>query len=128
MAVAGSEQRNCIVVVFIRRQRNACCSSGVNRLGQNSRWKRGLAYRRTEETALCSTGHGGNGILFIGRGLAYRKREETDLLRSKRGPVDREGCGVPQNGGNGLVLERYGQNGGPVHREGHGVPHNGTLR
>ena len=21
-----------------------------------------------------------------------------DLLRSKRGPVDREGCGVPQNG------------------------------
>ena len=26
------------------------------------------------------------------------------------GPVDREGCGVPQNGGNGLVLERYGRN------------------
>ena len=31
-----------------------------------------------------------------------------DLLRSKWGPVDREGCGVPQNGGNELVLERYG--------------------
>ena len=75
---------------------------------------------------MCSTGHGGNGILFIGRGLAYRKTEETDLLRSKRGPVDREGCGVPPNGGNGLVLERYGRNGGPVHREGCGIPQNGT--
>ena len=46
---------------------------------------RGVAYRKTEETALCSTGLGGNGILFIRRGLAYRKTEETDLLRSKRG-------------------------------------------
>ena len=74
-----------------------------------------------------------------------------DLLRSKQGPIDREGCGVPQNGGNGpptvetgvlligrgvaycngrngLVLERYGRNGGPVHREGCGVPQNGTPR
>ena len=58
---------------------------GANRLGRNSRWKRGLAYRKTEETALCSTGHVRNGILFIGRGLAYRKTDETDLLRSKRG-------------------------------------------
>ena len=66
-------------VVFIGRQRNACCSSGANRLGRNRRWKRGLAYRRTEETALCSTGHVRNGIMFIGRGLAYRKMEETDL-------------------------------------------------
>ena len=49
-----------------------------------------------------------NGVLLIGRGVAYRKTEETDLLRSKRGPIDREGCGVPQNGGNGLVLECYG--------------------
>ena len=57
-------------VMFIERQWNACCSSGANRLGRNSRWKRALAYRRTEETALCLTGHGGNGILFIGRGLA----------------------------------------------------------
>ena len=40
---------------------------------------------KTEETALCSTGHGRNRILFIGRGLACRKTEETDLLRSKRG-------------------------------------------
>src|SRR4051812_23940207 len=64
-----------------------------------------------EETALCLTGHVRNGLLFIGRGLAYRKTEETDLLRSNGGPVDREGCGVPQNRGNGLVLERYGPNG-----------------
>ena len=93
-------------IVFIGRQRNACCSSGANRLGRNSQSKRGLAYRRMEETALCSTGNGRNGFLFIRRGLAYRKTEETDLLRSKRGPVDREGCGVPQNEGNGLVLCR----------------------
>ena len=53
-------------------------SLGANRLGRNNRWKRGLAYPRTEETALCSTGHVQNGILF-------RKTEETDLLRSKRG-------------------------------------------
>ena len=58
---------------------------GANRLGRNSRWKRGPAYGRTEETTLCSTGHVRNEILFIGRGLAYRKTEEKDLLRSKRG-------------------------------------------
>src|SRR4051812_48061890 len=78
--------------------------------------------------ALCLTSHGRNGILFIGRCLASRKTEETDLLRSKQGPVNREGCGVPQNGGNIIVLERYGRNGGPVHREGCGVPQNGTPR
>ena len=87
--MAGSEGRNSVVVVFMGSQpagseRNASsCSSGG--LGRNSRWKRGLAYHRTEETALCSTGHGRNGILFIERGLAYRKMEEMDLLRSKRG-------------------------------------------
>ena len=75
---------------------------------------------------MCWTGHGGNRIMFIGRGLAYRKMEETDLLRSKRGLVDREGCGIPQNGGNRLMLEHYGRNGGPIHREGCGVPQNGT--
>src|SRR4051812_11746231 len=78
--------------------------------------------------ALCLTSHGRNGILFIGRCLASRKTEETDLLRSKQGPVNREGCGVPQNGGNIIVLERYGRNGGPVHREGCGVPQNGAPR
>ena len=58
--MAGSERRNSVVVVFMGSQpagskRNASsCSSGG--LGWNSRWKRGLAYRRTEETSLCSTG------------------------------------------------------------------------
>ena len=65
---------------------------------------------------------------MIGRGVAYRKTDEMDLLWSKQGPVDREGCGVPQNIGKRLVLERYGQNGGPVHREGCSVPQNGTPR
>ena len=88
-------------VVFMGRQRNALCSwggngmrhvhreaterVGANRLGRNSQWKRFLAYRRTEESALCSTGHVRNGILFIGRGLAYCNTQEMDLLWSKRG-------------------------------------------
>ena len=99
--MAGSERRNSVVVVFMGSQRNASCSwggngmrsvhreamerMGANRLGRNKRWKRGLAYRRTEETALCSTGHIQNGVLLIGRGVAYRKTDEMDLLRSKRG-------------------------------------------
>ena len=82
MYMAGSDRRNSVVVVFIGRQRNAWEPTG---------WVEtecvvvfiGRAW--TEETALCSTGHVRNGILFIGRGLAYRKTEETDLLRSKRG-------------------------------------------
>ena len=92
-------------VVFMGRQRNASCSSGGNGtrgsqpagskqnawscssggLGRNRRWKRGLAYRTTEETALCSTGHVRNGILFIGRGVAYRKMEVVDLCWSAYG-------------------------------------------
>ena len=87
--MAGSERRNSVIVVFMgsqpaRSEQNAssCSSRG---LGRYSRWKRGLAYRRMEETALCSTDHVQNGILFIGMGLAYRKMEETDFLRSKWG-------------------------------------------
>ena len=41
--------------------------------------------------------------------LAYRKTKENglvfDRVRSKRGPVHREGSGIPQNGANGLVFE-----------------------
>ena len=83
--MARSERRNSVVVVFMGSQpagseRNAwLCSSGG--LGRNMRWK---------------------------QGLAYRKMEETDLLRSERGPVDREGCGVPQNGGNGPPMVETG--------------------
>ena len=107
--MVGSERRNNVVVVFMGSQpdgseRNAwSCSSGG--LGRNRRWKRGLAYRTTEEMDLLrlergpvdreGSGvpqNGGNeppmdetGVLLIGRGVAYRKTEETDLLRSKRG-------------------------------------------
>ena len=73
--MAGSERRNNVVisrkktecVVFIvcswggnrmrRVHREATERVGANRLGRNSRWKRGLAYRTTEETAFYSTGH-----------------------------------------------------------------------
>ena len=52
-------------------------------IGSQPAWteqpKRGMAYHRTEETALCSTSHGRNEILIIGRGLVYRKMEETDF-------------------------------------------------
>ena len=108
-------------VVFMGRQRNASCSSGGNGM-------RGSQPAGSERNAWsCSSGGLGRNRRWK-RGLAYRKTEETDLLRSERGPIDREGCGVPQNGGNGLVLERYGRNGGPLHRVGCGVPQNGTPR
>ena len=45
--------------------------------------KRGVAYRKTEETDLCWSATVETGVLLIGRGLAYRKTDETDLLRSK---------------------------------------------
>ena len=58
-------------------------------IGSQPAWmehpKRGLAYRRTEETALCSTAYGRNGILFTDRGLAYRKTEETDFSSTSYG-------------------------------------------
>ena len=88
-----------------RVHREATERVGANRLGRNRRWKRGLAYRTTEETDLLRSEQGpvdregcgvpqniGNrpptverGVLLIGMGVAYRKTEETDLLRSKRG-------------------------------------------
>ena len=54
------------------------------------------------------------------------KRKKRTSYGRNGGPIDREGCGVPQNEGNGLVLEHYGRNGGLVHPEGCGVPQNGT--
>ena len=113
------------MLVFMGRQRNASCSSGGNGtrgsqpagsernawscssggLGWNMQWKRGLAYRTTEETDLlhsewgpfdregCGVSQKGQnrpptvetGVLLIGTGVAYRKTDETELLRSKRG-------------------------------------------
>ena len=74
---------------------------GANRLGRKSRWKRGLAYRRTEETALCSTGHVRNGSCSSGGVWRTAKRTKRTSYGRNGGPVDREGCGVPQNGRNG---------------------------
>ena len=95
-----------------RVHREATERMGANRLGRNRRWKRGLAYRRMEETALCSTGHVQNGgpVDREGSGVPQNGENEIvlDLLQSKQGPVDQEGCGTPQNRRNGLVLERYG--------------------
>ena len=82
--MAGSERRNCVVVVFIGRQRNASCSLGGNRT-------RGCQPAWTEQPMETRPGvphNGGNGLVF-------------DRPRSKLGPVDREGPGVSQNGGNG---------------------------
>src|SRR3954471_10697739 len=130
-------------VVFMGRQRNASCSSGGNGtrgsqpagsernawscssggLGRNRRWKRGLAYHKTEKTDLLRSKRGSCWSGGVWR--TAKRRKQTSYGRNG-GPVDQEGCGVPQNGRNGLVLERYGRNGGPVHREGCGVPQNGT--
>ena len=105
-------------------------------IGNQPAWteqpKQGLTYRRTEET----------GLLFDrvrskrgpvdreGSGVPQNrgKRLVLDRVRSKRGPVDREGCGVPQNGAKRIVLERLRSKRGPVDREGCGIPQNGTPR
>src|SRR5215216_2577489 len=47
--------------------------------------KRGLVYRRMEETAFCSSAYGRDRVLFIGRGVVYRKTEETDFCWSAYG-------------------------------------------
>ena len=63
-----------------RVHREATKRVGANRLGRNNRWKRGLAYRRTEEMTLCPTSHGQNGILFIRRGLATAKQRKWTFV------------------------------------------------
>ena len=105
----------------------------MSHIGSQPAWmeqpKRGLAYRRTEETTFYLTTYGRNGILFTGRGLAYRKMEDGlrfDLLRSKRCPVNREGCGIPQNEGNRLLFDLLRSKWGSYSWEGCGVPQNGT--
>ena len=80
---------------FIGRQRNAweptgwvgteCVVVFIGRAWTEQAMETRPGVRKTEETALCSTGHVRNRILFIGRGLAYCTTEETDLLWSKRG-------------------------------------------
>ena len=97
---AGWERRNNVVVVFIGKawtEQAMETRPGVPQNGGNglvfdrpcSKWdpvhREGFGYRKTEETDLCWTSYGRNGVMLIGRGVAYRKTEETDLLRSKRG-------------------------------------------
>ena len=62
---------------------------------------------------------------MIGRGVAYRKTDETDLLRSKRGSCSSGGVWRTAKR---MKPTSYSRNRGPVHREGCGVPQNGTPR
>src|SRR3954463_12314928 len=88
-------------VVFKGRQWNALCSSGGNET-------RGSQPAGSERNAWsCSSGGLGWNRRWK-RGLVYRRMEETDLLRSKRDHVHREGSGVPQNGGNGPPMVETG--------------------
>src|SRR5918996_857300 len=66
------------------------------------RRKRPCVRPATFETGSCSSG---------GVWRTAKRRKRTSYGRNE-GPVHREGCGVQQNGGNRLVLERYGRNGG----------------
>ena len=81
-------------LAYCRTEEKAFCSTAYGRNGILF-IGRGLAYRKMEEMDFSWTSYGQNGVLLTGRGVAYRKTEEMDLLRTKRGPVDREGCGVP---------------------------------
>ena len=89
--MAGSERRNCVVVVFMGRQRNASCSSGGNGMcGSQPAW--------TEQPMEKRPGipqNGRNGLVF-------------DSPWSKRDLVHREGSGIPQNGGNDLLRLKRG--------------------
>ena len=103
---------------------SSSCSWGANRLGRNGMRRRvhrestGLdgiadgneAWRTTErrkrpcvrpatfETGSCSSG---------GVWRTAKRRKQTSYGRNG-GPVDREGCGVPQNEGNGLPTVETG--------------------
>ena len=117
------EETKC--VVFIGRQRNAWEPTSLDGTGDgNEAWrtaewrKRPCVRSATFETGSCSSG-------WVWRTAKWRK--QTSYGRNG-GPVDREGFGVPQNGGNRLVLEHYGRNGGPIHWEGCGLLQNGTPR
>ena len=110
--MAGSERRNSVVVVFMGRQRNASCSWGgngmrhVHREGLDGTGDGNVAWLTTEQRkrpclrpATFKTGSCSLG----GSGIPQNGGNKLllDLLRLKRGPADREGCGVPQNRGNG---------------------------
>ena len=92
--MAGSKQRNNVVVVFMGRQRNASCSWGGNEMhGVHGEATEGVVLsgrawtEQAMETRPGVSQNGGNGLVF-------------DRPCSKRDPVHREGYGEPQNGGN----------------------------
>ena len=87
---------------------SSSCSWGANRLGRNG------MRRRVHREGLDGTGDGNEAWRTVER------RKRTSYGRNS--PFDREGCGVPQNGGNGPPTV---ETGGPVDREGCGVPQNG---
>ena len=107
--MAGSERRNSVVIVFMGRQRNASCSWGGNRMLRvhregldgtgdgNEAWRTAERRKRpcvrptTFETGSCSSG----GVRHTA------KRRKRTSYGQNGGPIDREGCGVPQNEGNG---------------------------
>ena len=85
-------------VVFIGRQHNACEPTGLDGTGDgNEAWRTAKRRKRpcvrpaTFETGSCSLG---------GVWRTAKRRKRTSYGRNG-GPVDREGCGVPQNGRNG---------------------------
>ena len=97
--MAGSERRNCIVVVFIGSQPSWTEQPMETRPGVPQNGGNGLVFDRPrskrdpvhrEGSGVPQNGGNGpptveTGVLLIGRGVAYRKTDETDLLRSKRG-------------------------------------------
>ena len=125
--MAGSEWRNSVVVVFMGRNgmHGRVHREGLdgtvdgNKAWCTAEWRKRPCVRlATVETGSCSSG---------GVWRTAKRRKRTSYGRNG-GPVDREECGVPQNGGNRLVLEHYGRNGGPIDWEGCGILQNGTLQ
>src|SRR3954462_3446677 len=107
--MAGSERRNNVVVVFMGRQWNASCSWGgngmrrVHREGLDGTGDGNEAWRTAERRkrpcvrpATFETGSRSSGGVW----RTTKRRKRTSYGRN-RGPVDREVCGVSQNGRNG---------------------------
>ena len=102
--MAGSERRNRVVVVFMGRQQNASCSWGGNGMRRVHREATecvvfiGRQRNAWEPTGLDGTGDGWR---------TTQRRKRTSCGQTG-GPVVQEGCGVPQNGGNGPPMVKTG--------------------
>src|SRR3954468_5573505 len=112
--MAGSKRRNNVVVVFMGRQRNASCSWGGNGMCRvHGEATECVVFIGRQRNAWEPTGWVGTEcvVVFIGRAWTEQAMETR--------------LGVPQNRGNGLVFDRPRSKRDPVHREGCGVPQNG---